>query len=274
MRLSCCYVICFVLYYASMESNLFDLSGKTALITGGSRGIGLAVAKGLARHGANIAIIARTPKGLEQAQKQIQADANKQVWTFPFDLAQTEQIGELFEDILKETKGVDILINCAGTTQRAPAEDAGLDDWKQVLEVNLTAVFVISQAFCRHRKQIRAGGKIINIGSLMCQAARPTTTAYASSKGGVLMLTKSLAVEWAKYNINVNAIGPGYISTDLTAPLQNDTNLNKWVISKTPLGRWGQPNDLVGTAVFLASGASDFITGQIIYVDGGWLALL
>jgi gluconate 5-dehydrogenase len=285
MWLSYCQEICFVLYYRLMESNLFDLSGKTALITGGSRGIGLAVAKGLARHGANIAIIARIEKHLKQAQKQIQADiprfcgdklapAEAGVWTFLFDLAETGQISELFEDILKETKGVDILINCAGTTRRAPAEEVSLDDWKMVLEVNLTAVFVISQVFCQHRKQIGADGKIINIGSLTCQAARPTTTAYASSKGGVLMLTKSLAVEWAKYNINVNAIGPGYIATELTAPLQNDPNLNNWVISKTPLGRWGQPNDLIGTAVFLASSASDFITGQIIYVDGGWLALL
>ncbi len=274
MRLSCCHVICFVLYYAFMESNLFDLSGKTALITGGSRGIGLAVAKGLAQHGAKIILVARTPKGLKQAQKQIQADTNKQVWTFPFDFAQTERIGELFKDIVSEAKSIDILVNCAGITRRALAEDVNLNDWSQVIDINLTAVFVISQVFCQHRKQMRMGGKIINIGSLMCHAARPTNTAYASSKGGVLMLTKSLAVEWAKYNINVNAIGPGYIATDLTAPLQNDPNLNKWVLSKTPFGRWGQPNDLIGTAVFLASGASDFITGQIIYIDGGWLALL
>jgi gluconate 5-dehydrogenase len=274
MWLSCCHAICFVFYYCLMENNLFDLSGKTALITGGSRGIGLAVAKGLAQHGANIVIIARNEKQLEQAQKQIQEGTNKHVWTFPFNLAQTDQIRGLFEDIIKETKGIDILVNCAGITRRAPAEDINLNDWNEVIDVNLTAVFAISQAFCRHRKQTSKGGKIINIGSLTCQAARPTTTAYACSKGGVLMLTKSLAVEWAKYNINVNAIGPGYIATDLTAPLQADQNINNWVISKTPFGRWGQPNDLVGTAVLLASSASDFITGQIIYVDGGWLALL
>jgi len=290
MRLSCCQVICFVFYYCLMESNLFDLSDKTALITGGSRGIGLAVAKSLAQHGANIAVVARNEKLLKQAQEQIQVDGNKQVWTFPFDLANAEQIRKCFDDIIFKTKSIDILVNCAGITRRAPAEDIKLNDWSQVIDVNLTAVFVISQAFCQHRKQMGAGGKlfrpgsrqaarhsagkIINIGSLMCHAARPTNTAYASSKGGLLMLTKSLAVEWAKYNINVNAIGPGYIATELTAPLQADQNLNTWVISKTPLGRWGQPNDLVGTAVFLASSASDFITGQIIYVDGGWLAML
>jgi len=138
-----------VLYYCLMESNFFDLSGKTALITGGSRGIGLAVAKGLAQHGANIAIIARTQKQLEQAKKQIQA-IGKHIWTFPFDLTNTEKIGEFFTDIVSETKSIDILVNCAGITRRAPAEDINLNDWNEVIDVNLTAVFVISQAFCQH----------------------------------------------------------------------------------------------------------------------------
>lgn len=257
-----------------MEGSLFDLSGKTALVTGGGRGIGLAIAKGLARHGANIAIISRTEQQLKQAAKLIQTVTDRQVQTFPFDMAKTNKIETLIQDIIKETNGLDILVNCAGTTRRAPAEEVNLKDWNQVIDVNLTAVLVMSQAFCLHHKQTGSLGKIINIGSLMCHAARPTNTAYACSKGGVLMLTKSLAVEWAKYHINVNAIGPGYIAIDLTAPLQNDPNLNNWIISKTPMGRWGQPDDLIGTAVFLASNASDFITGQIIYVDGGWLALL
>jgi len=257
-----------------MESSLFNLSGKTALVTGGSRGIGLAVAKGLAQHGADIAIIARTEKQLDQAKKQIQTCTGKKVWTFQFDLANIKQIKGLFRNIDSQTGGIDILANCAGITIRGPSEDVNLNSWNQVIELNLTSVFVMSQAFCHHRKQAGKGGKIINIGSLTCHAARPTTAAYASSKGGVLMLTKTLAVEWAKYNINVNAIGPGYIATDLTVPLQQDDELNKWVLSSTPLGRWGQPDDMVGTAVFLASSASDFITGQIIYVDGGWLAML
>lgn len=257
-----------------MESSLFNLSGKTALITGGSRGIGLAVAKGLAQHGADIVIIARNEKQLDKAKKQIQTSTGKKVWTFQFDLANIKQIKRLFRNINSKTAGIDILVNCAGTTRRAPAEEVDLKDWNQVIEVNLTAVLVMSQVFCQHLKQAGVGGKIINIGSLTCHAARPTTAAYASSKAGVLMLTKTLAVEWAKYNINVNAIGPGYIATDLTAPLQADEDFNRWVLSKTPLGRWGQPDDIVGTAVFLASSASDFITGQIIYVDGGWLAML
>ncbi len=257
-----------------MESKLFDLSGKTALVTGGSRGIGLSVAKALAEHGADVAIVARTKEQLEAAKQQIQADTDKKVWTFPFDIKNIKGIEGFFKNIVSATKGVDILVNCAGTTVRGPSEEVDLKTWRQVIEINLTAVLVISQAFCRHCRQVGKAGRIINIGSLTCHGARPTTAAYASSKGGLLMLTKTLAVEWAKYNINVNAIGPGYIATDLTAPLQADEDFNKWVLSKTPLGRWGQPDDLVGTAVLLASKAGDFITGQIIYVDGGWLAML
>ncbi|MHC4173008.1 MAG: SDR family oxidoreductase [Planctomycetota bacterium] len=257
-----------------MASGLFSLSRKTALVTGGSRGIGFAVAKGLAEHGADVAIIARDKKQLEAAKGQIQVDTGKKVWAFSFDLADTEAIQALFENIIAETAAIDVLVNCAGTTVRAPAEDIDANTWNRVIEVNLTAAFVMSQAFCRHRRQAGKGGKIINIGSLMCHGARPTNAPYASSKGGLLMLTKSLAVEWAKYNINVNAIGPGYITTELTEPLWSDEDFNKWVLSKTPLARWGQPEDLVGTAVLLASGAGDFITGQIVYVDGGWLAML
>ncbi len=257
-----------------MASGLFSLSRKTALVTGGSRGIGFAVAKGLAEHGADVAIIARDKKQLEAARRQIQADTDKKVWAFSFDLADTEAIQALFENIITETAAIDVLVNCAGTTVRAPAEDIDANTWNRVIEVNLTAAFVMSQAFFRHRRRAGKGGKIINIGSLLCHSARPTNAPYASSKGCLLMLTKSLAVEWAKYNINVNAIGPGYITTELTEPLWSDEDFNKWVLSKTPLARWGQPEDLVGTAVLLASSAGDFITGQIVYVDGGWLALL
>jgi len=258
-----------------METGLFDLSGKTALVTGGSRGIGFAIAKALARYGADIAIIARGEASLRTAKEQIQKTAgDRNVWTFPFDLEKVEGIEALFERIVCETKGVDILVNCAGTTARAPAEQVDLDSWQRVIQVNLTAVFLICQAFCRHRKQVAKPGKIINIGSLLCHAARATNAPYASSKGGLLMLTKSLAVEWAKYHINVNAIGPGYVQTELTKPLWTDQDFDKWVLSRTPLGRWGKPEDIVGTAVFLASPASDFVTGQIVYVDGGWLAML
>ena len=257
-----------------MESNLFSVSGKKALVTGGGRGIGAAIAKGLAEHGADVAIVARSKEQLEAAAGQIHAGTGRKTWAFPFDLGGIEGIDNFFESVVAETKGIDILVNCAGTIIRGSAEDVDLKTWNQVIEVNLTSTFVLSQAFCRHRKKAGKSGRIINIGSLTCHGARPTTAAYASSKGGLLSLTKTLAVEWAKYNINVNAIGPGYIATELTEPLWTDEDFNKWVISKTPLARWGRPEDLVGTAVLLASQAGEFITGQIIYVDGGWLALL
>jgi gluconate 5-dehydrogenase len=257
-----------------METTFFDLSGKTALVTGGGRGIGLAIAQGLAEHGADIALIARTKEQLDAAEQKIRTDTGQSVRTFPFDVENVGQIDALFESIVAETKGIDILVNCAGTTVRGPAEDVDMKTWQKVLDVNLTAVFVLSQAFCRHRRQTGKAGRIINIGSLTCHGARPTTAAYASSKGGLLMLTKTLAVEWAKYNITANVIGPGYIATELTKPLWTNDDFNRWVLEKTPLARWGKPEDLVGVAVLLASKAGDFITGQIIYVDGGWLALL
>jgi gluconate 5-dehydrogenase len=257
-----------------MESNLFSVFGKIALVTGGGRGIGFAIAKGLAEHGADVAIVARSKEQLETAARQIHDETGRKTWAVPFDLGNIEGIDDFFENITVETEGIDILVNCAGTTIRGPAEDVDIKDWNQVIKVNLTSTFVLSQAFCRHRKKIGKPGRIINIGSLTCHAARPTTAAYGSSKSGLLMLTKTLAVEWAKYNINVNAIGPGYIATDLTRPLWTDEDFNKWALSKTPLARWGTPDDLVGTAVLLASKAGEFITGQIIYVDGGWLALL
>jgi len=257
-----------------MESDLFNLAGKTALVTGGNRGIGLAAAKGLAGHGADIALVARTKEQLETAGREIENETGKKVYTYPFDMGNIKEIEVLFERIVSETKGIDILVNCAGTTIRGASEEVDLDTWNRVIEVNLTATFVMSQAFCRHCKKAEKPGRIINIGSLTCHGGRPTTVAYASSKGGLLSLTRTLAVEWAKYNINVNAIGPGYIATELTEPLWTDDEFNKWVLSKTPLGRWGRPEDLAGTAVLLASKAGDFITGQIINVDGGWLALL
>ena len=257
-----------------MENNVFSLSGKTALVTGGSRGIGLAIAKALAQNKADVALLARNENQLKRAKEQIRKCGGKKVRTFCFNLEEIGRIEDAFGDVVRRTGGIDILVNCAGTTARAKAEEIKFEDWERVIKINLTAVLAISQAFCRHRRSLGAGGRIINIGSLMCCGARPGTAAYASSKGGLLMLTKSLAVEWAKYNINVNAVGPGYIATELTAPLQSDENFNRWVLSKTPLGRWGQPGDAAGAVVFLSSAASDFITGQIIYVDGGWTAAL
>lgn len=257
-----------------MDSPLFDLAGKTALVTGAGRGIGLALARGLAEHGAGVVLVARTESELEAAEDRITTRTGRRVWACPFDLANLERIEGFFEDAVQATGGVDVLVNCAGTTVRGPTEDVSIETFNRVMGVNLTAALLLSQAFGRHRKHVGKPGRIINIGSLACHAGRPTIAAYACSKMGLLGLTKTLAVEWAKYNINVNAIGPGYIATELTAPLQADADFSEWVLSKTPLGRWGQPDDLIGTAVLLASRAGDFITGQIFYVDGGWTALI
>lgn len=257
-----------------MENRLFDLTGRTALVTGAGRGIGLAIARGLAGQGTDVALIARTESQLGIAKEQIEGETGRKVWVFPFDLADVGHVPGLFDEILQATGGIDILVNCAGTTVREPTEDASLESFNHVMDVNLTEVLLLCQAFCRHCKEVGKPGRIINIGSLACHAARPTIAAYACSKMGVLALTKTLAVEWAKYGINVNAIGPGYIATDLTAPLQANAEFSRWVLSKTPLNRWGRPEDLIGTAILLASKAGDFITGQIFYVDGGWTALI
>jgi gluconate 5-dehydrogenase len=257
-----------------MERQLFDLTGRTALVTGAGRGIGLALAQGLAGQGADVALVARTGGELEKAKERIEAETGRRAWVFPCDLGDLARTGQLFEEIVRATGGIDILVNCAGTTVREPTEDASLERFHQVMDVNLASVLLLSQSFCKHCKEVNKPGRIINIGSLACHAARPTIAAYACSKMGVLGLTRTLAVEWARYGINVNAIGPGYIATDLTAPLQTDEEFSQWVLSKTPLARWGRPEDLVGTAVLLASPAGEFITGQIFYVDGGWTALV
>jgi gluconate 5-dehydrogenase len=257
-----------------MESALFDLSGRTALVTGAGRGIGLALAWGLAEHGADVALLARTESELAAARDRIEAETGRRAWAFPFDLGQNEHIEEQYAEIDRTTGGVDILVNCAGTTVRGPTEDVSLDAYRRVMDVNLTAALVLCQCFCRRRQELDKPGRIINIGSLACHAGRPTIAAYACSKMGLLGLTRTLAVEWARYGINVNAIGPGYVATELTAPLQADEEFDRWVLSKTPLGRWSRPEDLVGTAVLLAAKAGEFITGQIFFVDGGWTALI
>jgi len=257
-----------------MESRRFDLTDRTAFVTGAGRGIGRALAQGLAEQGADVVLVARTETELLSAKECIERRAGRKAWAFPFDLAEVEGVQRVFDEITRTTGGIDILVNCAGMTVRGPAEEVSLADFDRVMEVNLTSALLLSQAFCRHRRAAGKGGRIINIGSLACHAGRPTIAAYTCSKMGLLGLTKTLAVEWAEYGINANAIGPGYIATELTAPLQADAEFTRWVLSKTPLGRWGRPEDLVGTAILLASPAGDFITGQIFYVDGGWTALI
>jgi NAD(P)-dependent dehydrogenase (short-subunit alcohol dehydrogenase family) len=254
-------------------SSLFDLSGKIALVTGASRGIGKALAVGLAEHGADVVLVARTKEALDRTAVEVEAHGRR-TWVKPFDLAHVPQIPEFYRSVVEETGGVDILVNVAGIQRRALALDLTLEDWNEVLELNLSAVFVLCQAFAR--EQIGSGkpGRIINIGSLMCEGHRPTTVAYTASKGGIRQLTKALAVEWARYDIRVNAVAPGYIATEMTQPLRDNPELDDWVRRRAPMGRWGEPRELVGAVVFLASEASSYVTGHILYVDGGWLANL
>jgi gluconate 5-dehydrogenase len=249
----------------------FSLAGRTALVTGGTRGIGLGVARAMAQSGAAVVLVGRNLSDLDRASKELQSQSNS-VQTRDFDLHQVDRISAWFEELCGSLGSPDILVNCAGINRRGAAIDLPLDDWNAVLAVNLTAIFELSRAFARVRIREGKGGRIINIASLMTAAARPGVSPYAASKGAVGQLTKALAVEWAQYGILVNAVAPGYIDTDLNKPLIADPAFDNWVKGRCPLGRWGTPEDVAWPVVFLASSAADFITGQVIFVDGGWLA--
>jgi gluconate 5-dehydrogenase len=249
----------------------FRLDDKISLVTGGSKGIGLGIAGALAGAGSDLVLAARDKKTLDQAREKL-STTGRRVWLYSFDMSNTDQISNLFADIVRDTGGVDILVNNAGGTRRGPADTLTVEDWNFVINLNMTATFALCQAFARERIKTGKKGKIINIASLMSETVREDNAPYAASKGGIRQLTKALAVDWAKHGINVNAIGPGFIQTDLTRPLWEDESFDKWVKWKTPWARWGKPEDLGNAAVYLASAASDFVTGHILYVDGGLLS--
>lgn len=251
--------------------NVFRLDGTRVVVTGASRGIGRGIAQALAEAGADLILVARRPSELERAAAELRP-TGRQVQVAPLDLRATEGIAPWYDQIVHDHGCPNLLVNAAGITRRAPAEDLTPADWNETLALNLTAVFTLSQAFARHCIAAKTKGKIINIASLMTAAARKTTAAYTASKGGVGQLTKALAVDWADKGILVNAIAPGFITTDLTAPLWKDGDFDAWVKKRCPLGRWGTPADIAWPAVFLASPAADFVTGQILFVDGGWMA--
>jgi gluconate 5-dehydrogenase len=253
--------------------DLFDLSGKKALVTGGNRGIGFAIANEMARFGADVAIVARTEDQLTSAAEKIRSTGRK-VYFYPFDLMQTEDIPALFEKVSKDAGGIDILVNNAGRIIRSDITKLSLEDFRKTFVLDIDAVFMLSREFAKRLIGQGKGGKIINIGSLNCELVRPTISAYAAAKGAIRQFTRACAVEWAPHGINVNAIAPGYIATELTKPLADDEEFTAYVKKSTPLGRWGRPEDLVGLAILLASKGGDFITGQTIYVDGGWLVRL
>jgi len=249
---------------------MFSLARKTALITGSSRGLGLTIARGLGKAGAKIILNGRNKESLIQAQKICMKNGIATNYSV-FDVFDENQVRDEINRIEKESGGIDILVNNAGIHKRKLLVEMTLEDWKSVLDVNLTGAFITAREVVKGMIE-RKTGKIINICSLMSEVGRETTGNYTASKGGLKMLTKAMAVEWAKYNIQVNGIGPGYFLTELTKPLAENPEFNSWLTKRTPAGRWGDPQELIGTAVFLASEASDFINGQIIYVDGGFLA--
>lgn len=252
---------------------LFSLAGKRALITGGTHGLGMAMAKGLASAGATLIINGHTQAKLESALGEY-SRAGCTVHGFLFDVTNEKVVKTSIDRIEQEVGSIDILLNNAAIIQRTPILEMEPGDFRKVIDVDLVGPFIVSRYVASYMIP-RKTGKIINICSMMSELGRNTVAAYAAAKGGLKMLTRSMATEWAKHNIQVNGIGPGYFATEQTAPLRKEGNpFNDFIISRTPAARWGDPGDLVGTAIFLSSSASDFVNGQIIYVDGGLLATI
>lgn len=247
----------------------FKLHDRIALVTGASTGLGAAIAIALAEAGAQVACHGNT-RSPEATCDRI-TNAGGVAFPITGDLSQPETPKHLVAQTLERLDRIDILINNAGTIRRAPAADYSDEDWDAVIEVNLSSVFRLSRLVGKQMIEHGGGGKIVNIASLLSFQGGITVPAYAASKGGVAQLTKALANEWAKHRINVNAIAPGYMRTANTAALQADETRNRQILERIPAGRWGEPEDLAGAAVFLASKASDYINGHILVVDGGWM---
>lgn len=254
-------------------SELFNLNGKTALVTGSSRGLGFAFAQALAEHGADVILNGTRLDRLEQAA-QLLADRGFRADTLAFDVADEHAVVAAFDSLDRQNRQVDILINNAGIQLRKPLTELAVAEWHSVLDTNLTSAFLVGREAAKRMIARGKGGKIINIGSLTSECARATIAPYTVSKGGIKMLTRAMTAEWAAHNIQINAIGPGYMATDMNEALLSNPQFDGWVKSRTPRPGWGLPEELAGAAVFLASRASDYVNGQIIYVDGGMLAVL
>jgi gluconate 5-dehydrogenase len=255
-----------------MSTNLFSLDGHTALVTGSSRGLGRAMAEGLAAAGARVVINGSDEQRLAAAAAEMKARGYA-VEVARFDVTDEAAVKAAFERLDGEDMEIDILVNNAGIQFRKPMVELATDEWRKVIEANLTSAFVVGREAAK-RMIPRGRGKIINIGSLTSELARATVAPYTVAKGGIKMLTRAMAAEWAAHGIQANAIGPGYMLTDMNQALIENPAFDAWVKGRTPSRRWGKPEELVGASVFLASAASDYVNGQIIYVDGGLLAVL
>ena len=250
-----------------MSLSLFDLSGKIALVTGSGQGIGLALAEGLAAAGAHIVLNGRDAAKLETARAAIAASGAK-VSAQAFDVTDHAAAEAGIAAIERDVGPIDILINNAGTQIRAPFNEFPVEEWRRMIATNLDSVFYVTQAVTK-RMVPRGRGKVINIGSVMSELGRPTIVPYTATKGAVKTMTRGLAAELGKHNIQINAIGPGYFATELNKALTADEAFTSWIKSRTPAGRWGETKELVGAAIFLSSAASDFVNGHLLMVDGG-----
>jgi len=257
-----------------MQSTLkqFDLSGKTALITGSSAGIGLALAQGLAGAGAAVVLNARHAGKLQAAAERLR-NLGARVHALAFDVTDAAAVAAAVARVEADIAPIDILVNNAGMQKRAPLQDFEQADWQQLMRTNLDSVFIVGQAVARHMIA-RGRGKIINICSVQSELGRPGIAPYTATKGAVKMLTKGMAIDWGPHGLQVNGLGPGYFKTELNQALVDNPEFSSWLIGRTPSRRWGDVEDLVGAAVFLASDASRFVNGHILYVDGGVTAQL
>jgi len=251
---------------------LFSLSSRTALVTGASRSIGFAIAEALAQAGAHVVLNGRSQGPLDEAAERLRKSGAR-VDVSVFDVTQATQVTAAINAIEASIAPIDILVNNAGIQRRAPLEKFDDDDWRELMATNLDSVYYVSKAVAPHMIA-RKRGKIINIGSVQCELARPGIAPYTASKGAVKNLTKGMCADWARYGLQINAIAPGYFATPLNQALIEDPVCDDWLRKRTPAGRWGKLEDLHGAAVFLASAASDFINGQTIYVDGGILSVI
>jgi gluconate 5-dehydrogenase len=254
-----------------MTTNLFDLSQRRILVTGSNGGIGHSLAIGLAQHGATVILNGRCADKLHAAAE-ILRDQGLNAEEARFDITNEVEVVAAFE-VLDSAGGVDVLINNAGIQRRVSLEKVDVATWNEVLLTNLTSAMLVSREASKRMIQKRAG-KIINICSLMSEVGRTTTGPYTAAKGGLKMLTKAMCADWAQHNIQINAIGPGYFITEMTQVLADNPEFDAWVKNRTPARRWGRPEELVGAAVFFSSSASDFVNGQILYIDGGMISVL